>query len=118
VLSNSGAHLSRINLRSPSEESDDEDGYEIVNGGGSVGVRDNEERNNPGTLSGKAGIILVRIHLLSPHPCAMNLRTDVDVIFEIGHSQHFHRHTPVPRHRFLCHPLRIAGPENTFLAST
>ena len=62
VLSNSGAHLSRINLRSPSEGSEDEDGYEIVNGDVSAGVSENEERNNPGTLSAKAGIILVRDH--------------------------------------------------------
>jgi len=72
-LSNSGAQLSRINLRSPSEGSDDEDGYEIVNGGGSAGVRENGERNNPGTLSAKAGIILVRVHFLSSHPCVMSL---------------------------------------------
>jgi len=68
-LSNSGAQLSHIHLRSLSEGSDDGDGYEAVNGGGSVGVREHGERNNPGTLSGKAGIILVRVHLLSFHPC-------------------------------------------------
>jgi hypothetical protein len=73
VLSNSGAQLSRINLRSPSEESDDEDGYAIVTGDGSAGIRENGERNNPGTLSAKAGIILVRVHLLSFHRCAMDL---------------------------------------------
>ena len=71
MLSNSGAHLSRINLRSLSEGSDDEDGYEIVNAGGSEGVRENGERNNPGTLSAKAGIILVRVRLLSSYRCFM-----------------------------------------------
>jgi hypothetical protein len=62
VLGNSRAQLSHINLRSPSEGSDDEDVYEIVNGGGSAGVRENGERNNSGTLSAKAGIILVCVH--------------------------------------------------------
>ncbi|KIM38864.1 hypothetical protein M413DRAFT_447558 [Hebeloma cylindrosporum] len=56
VLSNSGAQLSRINLRS--DGSDDEDGYEIVNGNDGAGVRESGERSNPGTLSAKAGIIL------------------------------------------------------------
>ena len=89
MLSNSGAQLSRINLRSPSEESDDEDGYAIVtgdgSGDGSVGVRENGEQNNPGTLSAKAGIILVRVHFLSFQLFAMNLQTDFDII-ELGHS--------------------------------
>ena len=62
VLSNSGAQMSRINIRSPSEGSDDEDGYEIVNGNDDAGVREGGARNNPGTLSAKAGIILVRVH--------------------------------------------------------
>jgi hypothetical protein len=54
--------MSRINIRSPSEGSDDEDGYEIVNGNDDAGVREGGARNNPGTLSAKAGIILVRVH--------------------------------------------------------
>jgi len=62
VLSNSGAQLSRINIRSLSEGSEDGDGYDIVNGDVSAGVRENGERNNPGTLSAKTGIILVRVH--------------------------------------------------------
>ena len=69
-MSNSGAQLSHLHFRPLSESSDDEGGYEIVNGGGSVGVRENGERNTPGTLSAKAGIILVRVHLLSFHPCS------------------------------------------------
>ena len=73
MLSNSGAQSSHINLRAPSEGSDDEDEYEVVNRGGSAGVRGNGERNNPGTLSGKAGIILVRVHLLSFHRYPVDL---------------------------------------------
>ena len=62
VLSTSGAPLSHLHRRSLSEGSDDEDEYEIVNGDGSAGVRENRERNNPRTLSARAGIILVRVY--------------------------------------------------------
>ena len=73
MLSNSGAQLSHIHHRSLSEGSDDEGGYEIFNGGDRAGMRENGERNNPGTLSGKAGIILVRVYLFSFHQCVVDL---------------------------------------------
>jgi len=59
-LSNSGAQLSRIDLRPLAEASDDEDENGIVNRNDSMGRGDSrEERNIPGTLSAKAGVILV-----------------------------------------------------------
>ena len=67
VLSNSGSQLSRIDLRPLAGGSDDEDGYEIVDRNGSTFEGGIEKRNHPGTLSAKAGIILVRIHSLSFH---------------------------------------------------
>lgn len=56
VLSNSGAQLSRINLQGSNT---DEDDYEIVRGPGQYSGRSGVGRNSGGTLSGKAGVILV-----------------------------------------------------------
>jgi hypothetical protein len=112
-LSNSGAQLSRIDIRPLAEGSDDEDEYEIVGRNGSTGEGDRRERNNPGTLSAKAGIILVRVPLLLIYLCDINIETNLYSIHEIGNPQHFHCHTPVPRHRFRCYLVCISRPQET-----
>ncbi|KAF8963511.1 major facilitator superfamily domain-containing protein [Flammula alnicola] len=55
VLSNSGAQLSRIDIRRTVGEEED---YDILPRRGAANGRPNGERSDAGTLSGKAGIIL------------------------------------------------------------
>jgi len=95
LLTHSGARVSRNDLT----EVEEDDGYESLAGvlrphGGS-GRRGHEG----GTLSSKAGIILVRFFI--SFFCSL-----VRYSTFTGYSKHLYRHSPIPRHRFFCHSLR------------
>lgn len=89
VLSNSGAQLSRINLQATSV---DDDEYEIVQRPGHE--RSDEGRGSSGTLSAKAGVILV----CSPSSFALSTQYLTFIFCASGDSQHFHCRSTISCH--------------------
>lgn len=101
VLSNSGAQLSRINLQATGGEDDD---YELVQRPGHE--RSDEGRGPSGSLSAKAGAILVITSSMAIFPAFISL-SHIQFLAHSGNSQYLHRHSSIPRHRLsgysICH---------------
>ena len=102
MLGNFGAQRSRVSINDDIQN----DGYEFVPSCQEINGRSNGVRGSgraaSSTLSSKAGIILVSLLSLSSF---VNLADPpfFFILFSIGYPQHFHCHSPIPRHWICSH---------------